>query len=230
MASSAPTKVGPSPVFHGVVWVGLPLLGALAGGLLAWGLDWALGLPWVPMQGPLELVDEVTGDWTLWVLLALGVLLGLALAASAEHDVARITVDATEVRAVQEGEEQRVAAGDVDAVFVDEGLLVLQDAAGRRRALVRLEDLAEEQVREAFVGHGYAWSESDPYADEFSRWVPDAPALPTGANAVLVARQKALEANQGKDGEELRLELEKLGVVVRDRGDRQYWRAVTPGR
>lgn len=223
---SSVTEVGPSRSFHLVVWLGFPLVGALAGGLLALLLDWALGLSWVPLQGPLELVDEVTGDWTLPVLIGLGVLLGLGVALAAQHDVARVAVAADAITLTDGGREQRVERAEVAAVFAEKGHVIVQDARGRRRASARLEDLSEQQVRDAFTTHGYAWVDADPHAEEFSRWVPDAPSLPPGANAVLVARQKALESNNGHDAEEFRLELEKLGVVVRDEGDRQYWRAL----
>lgn len=221
------TKVGPSRSFRLVAWLGFPLVGALAGALLAWGLDWLLGLSWAPMRGPLEFVDEVTGDWTLLVLVGLGALLGLVIAGAAHREVARIAVTGQEVTLTQDGQETRASRDRVAAVFSEQGLLVVQDAVGQRLAWVRLEDLAETQVRQAFVEHDYPWVEGDPFADEFSRWVPDAPTLPAGANAVLVARQKALETNQGQDAEDFRLELQKLGVVVRDQGDRQFWRSVT---
>lgn len=221
---TSPTEVGPRRSFHLVVWLGFPLAGALAGALLAWGLDWVLGLSWAPMQGPLELVDELTGRWTLEVLVALGVVLGLVIAVLTHREVARIRVSDEEVSVQQEGHERRVPALEVAAVFPEWGRLVLQDVAGRRLVWARLEDLAPEQVRAAFVSHGYPWVAADPYDAEFRRWVPGAPALPVGADEVLVARQKALETNNGQDAEEFRLELQKLGVVVRDEGDRQYWR------
>lgn len=226
-SESSVSRVGPERSFRLIVWIGCPVLGLVAGGLLAVLLDWALGLPWVPMQGPLELVDEVTGDWTLPVLAVIGLVLGLAIAAVADREVARVEVGPDAVTVTQEGREQRVPAGEVDAVFVEEGLLVVQDASGRRRAWARMEDLSEDEVRAAFAEHGYAWVEADPFASDFRRWVPDAPALPVGANAVLVARQKALEDNKGQDAEDFRLELQKLGVVVRDEGDRQFWRTVS---
>lgn len=220
------TEVGPSRAFHLVVWIAFPLVGAVAGALVALLLDWALGLSWVPFQGPLELVDELTGGWTLPVLAVVGLALGLVIAVLTQRDVARLEVGADQVTLSQEGREQCVTAGEIAAVFAEDGLLVVQDAVGHRRAWVRLEDLSVREVEEAFVEHGHPWVDADPFADDFSRWVPDAPALPTGANAVLVARQKALESNHGRDAEDFRLELEKLGVVVRDEGDRQYWRQV----
>lgn len=222
----AVTKVGPSRSFHLVVWLGFPVVGALAGGLLAGALDWVLGLSWAPMRGPLELVDELTGEWTLPILLGIGALLGLGIALATQHEVARIEVGPDGATLTQDGRDQHVAADEIDVVFTENGLVVVQDATGRRRAWARMEDLSEPQVRTAFTEHGHAWVEADPFAGDFSRWVPDAAALPAGANAVLVARQKALESNNGQDAEDFRLELAKLGVVVRDEGDRQFWRAI----
>ena len=220
------STVGPERGFLVVVWLGLPILGAVAGALLALLLDWIVGLSWAPFQGPLRLVDEVTGDWTLVVLVALGVVLGLLLALSAHGDVARVSVSDHEVSLAQDGDEQRVARAEVACVFAENGRLVLQDDSGRRRAGVRLEDLDVASVEEAFTNHGYAWVERDPFEAQFSRWVPDGPGLPAGANAILTARQKALEAKNGEDSEDFRRELAKLDVVVRDEGTRQFWRPV----
>lgn len=224
--SSSASVVGPDRGFLAVVWLGFPVIGAVAGAVLALGLDWIVGLTWAPFQGPLSLVDEVTGAWTLPVFVALGVVLGLVLALSAHGQVAWVQVEPGLVTLTQDGDEQTVVRGEVACVFAESGRLVLQDAAGRRRAGVRLEDLSRSKVEEAFVSHGYEWVEKDPFDDAFARWVPGAPALPPGADAILAARQTALEKKNGEDSEEFRHELAKVGVVVRDEGIRQYWRAV----
>jgi hypothetical protein len=46
------------------------------------------------------------------------------------------------------------------------------------------------------------------------------PGLPAGANALFTAREKA----DSDDSRELRSELAKLGVLVRDDKGKQYWR------
>ncbi|PSK63604.1 hypothetical protein B0E53_04446 [Micromonospora sp. MH33] len=43
---------------------------------------------------------------------------------------------------------------------------------------------------------------------------------------MLRARQRAVDAGRGGEAAELRGELARLGVVVRDEGKRQYWRLV----
>ncbi|WP_420708742.1 CysS/YqeB C-terminal domain-containing protein [Streptomyces sp. NRRL S-1813] len=50
--------------------------------------------------------------------------------------------------------------------------------------------------------------------------------MPDAANAFLKARQGALEKKGPSDDDtrELRAELARLGVVVRDEKGRQYWR------
>lgn len=218
--------MGPGREFHVIVWVGFPLAGALAGVLLAFALDWIVGLTWAPFQGPLSLVDEVTGAWTLPVLAGVGVVLGLVLAVIAQREAAVVSVGPDEVTLTQDGDERVIARASVASVFAENGHVVVQDAAGRRGGAVRLEDLSQEKVREAFVGHGYTWVGKDPFDDRFTRWIPDSPAVSPEANAILAARQTSLEKNNGRDSEDFRQELEKIGVVVRDEGDRQFWRTI----
>jgi hypothetical protein len=69
----------------------------------------------------------------------------------------------------------------------------------------------------------------DPHKDEYRRWVEDLPDLPAGADAVLKARARALDRGDKEDAAQLRLELGKLGIVVRDEGKRQFWRRTRPG-
>lgn len=229
MAESLPSSsitVGPSRAFHVLVWFGLPVLGAGVGWLLAWGLDWVLGLSWAPFQGPLRLLDDVTGSWTLPVLVGLGVVLGVVVALSAYDDVAYVTVGPDGVTVTQGDVAQEVPRALVAAVFPEGKQLVVQDRSGRRRARGPIGDVPVDRLRAAFVAHGYGWVEADPFEGSFSRWVEDAPGLPVGADAFLAARQRALEHGDAKDVESLRVELDRLGVVVREDGTRQFWRAV----
>lgn len=226
--ASPPTAitVAPSRSFHVVVWLGFPLAGALAGWLLALGLDTIVNLSWAPFQGPLRLVDDITGSWTLPVLLGLGVVIGLALALAAYGEVATVTVEPGAITITRGDAVQRVARGDAATVFAEGAHLVVQDMSGRRRALAPIGDLPIDRLRGALTSHGYTWTEADPFEEAFSRWVENAPALPVGADAILAARQRALDKGHDQDAEDFRLELDKVGIVVRDDGKRQFWRPV----
>ena len=62
------------------------------------------------------------------------------------------------------------------------------------------------------------------FADHYVRWVADSPELTPSLNALFLAREKAMENEEKEDAADLRRELSKLGITVRDEGKRQYWR------
>ncbi|MEZ3182091.1 hypothetical protein KYY02_26510 [Streptomyces pimonensis] len=110
-------------------------------------------------------------------------------------------------------------------VFRDGRQLVLLGHDGGE--LTRQEcDLDVGRVADAFTEHGRVWADADPHKDGFRRWVPDAPGLPEGANAILEARQEPLEKRSSSDDDlqGFRGELARFGVVVRDEKRRQHWR------
>ncbi|GEM_PF-297840 len=91
-------------------------------------------------------------------------------------------------------------------------------------------ELATHRLAAAFRSHGWPWHDGDPWAEEFRRWVPGDPSLPPSADAVLRARATMLQADKTSDAADLRRELARLDVVVRDVDKVQHWRPATPPR
>jgi hypothetical protein len=221
---AGPTTVGPGPVERAVVWGGFPLLGTGAGWLLKAGADWAAGLPWVPFQGPLRLLASVPEPLATLVVLTLGLIAGLAVAFLAEREYVTAEVTDRQVLVRRGSWSRLVARESIAGVFVDGKQLVLL-GHGTEEIVRRAGDLDADRLAAAFLAHGYPWlPDGDPHRDEYRRWVDGTPDLPPGADAILRARATALDKGDDDDTAELRDELTRLGIAVRDDRKRQYWR------
>lgn len=216
-----------SPGYHVFLWTVLPLGGVLVAWLLSMVPQWVDGLSWVPFQGPIDLLDQLTGRLGTIVLLVIGAVLGGVVALTAYDEIIRVEIGAEEVTIVQGDDVTTVPRSSVGGVFKDGKDLVLTDPLGREIAR-RSSDLGPDSYRQAFLAAGYPWHDADPFAGQYLRWVEGSPGLPEGADAYLQARQRALEKNDKDDARALRGELAIRGVVVRDEKKKQYWRSVEP--
>ncbi|MFI7425377.1 hypothetical protein ACIBPB_00170 [Micromonospora sp. NPDC049836] len=210
-----------------LMWVGFPLLGAGLGAALTAGSGWVADLPWFPFQGWFALLARLPGDRSYPVGAGVAALAGLAVAFVGTRERLTVTVGRAGARLHRDGHRRDVPRAAVAGVFLDGKALVLLDDAGRELAREPA-DLSEARLRAAFTGQGWPWLAGDPHRDAYRRWVAGLPGLPAGADALLSARQRALDADRGGEVRELRAELARLGVVLRDEGKRQYWRLV-PG-
>lgn len=203
-----------------VRWVGLPGGGALVLWLLKLAAEWLVTLRWVPFKGPLELIDSIPEPAATLGSLGIGLIIGVVLALMAHSE--SLTVAVADDQVTLTDGENRVSTfpkEQVSAVFRDGSKLVLlgRDTAELAR---KPHDLSASRLADAFRAHGYPWTDADPHAERYRRWVPDMPGLPVGANALFTARDKA----DSDDSKELRAELAKLGVLVHDDKGKQYWR------
>ncbi|WP_229520878.1 DUF308 domain-containing protein [Paenibacillus sp. GM2] len=206
-----------------IIWAVFPILGAVAGWFIPVLAKWIVALPWFPFQGVFKLVSSMHGAWGSTVMTALGLVGGGILSIIAVKESLQIRLSDREVRLKIHDEERVFARQEVAAIFLDQKQLVLLDMNGRE--LFRDEaDGKSKAIAEAFIRAGYDWREQDPFAEEYARWVADAPGLSPGANALFLAREKAIDREDKEDAEDLRKELSKLGVTVRDEKKRQYWR------
>ncbi|MFF3894052.1 hypothetical protein ACFYY3_12825 [Streptomyces sp. NPDC001812] len=215
------TVLGQPALITVCIYVAFGLAGAGVGWLIGPLADWLVTLPWAPLQGPAELVASLPAP----ALSAAGAVTGLILGLVAQYEQLVVRLSDDHVALTRKGREQDFPRDAVATVFRDGKQLVLLGHDGGE--LTRQEcDLDTGRLANAFTEHGYAWADVDPHQGEFRRWVPGAPGLPEGANALLKARQESLEKKGSSDDdvEELREELARLGVVVRDEKRRQYWR------
>lgn len=210
-----------------LVWAGFPIVGAGLVWLLQSLSGWLLSLPWVPFQGPLRLIDEIPERQATIGSLIVGALAGLAIAAWGAHEYVTVTVDNDQI-ATKQGDSTRVVGrGSVTAMFVDGKQLVLLDRTSKELLRQRGDLPSAKRLQAAFVAHGYPWRDADPFQDDYKRWVIDSPDLPAEAHALLRARARAVEKDDKDDAEELRDELSKIGVIVRDKDKRQSYRRTT---
>ncbi|MEU8287976.1 hypothetical protein AB0C01_26960 [Micromonospora sp. NPDC048905] len=215
-----------------VMWGGFPLVGAGLGWLLVATTGWLARLPWVPFGDLVEWLDRLPEPQATFGAVAVGVLAGLVVAGIGTAERLIVTVDAAQVRLRRSDQDRAVARVDTRMVFLADKHLVLLDGDGAELAREST-DLPAAQLAEAFRTHGWSWADEDPHRSAYRLWVSGLPGLPAGADALLRARERAIERDRRDDARELRRELGRLGVVLRDEGKRQYWRlttrAVAPG-
>jgi hypothetical protein len=205
------------------VWIGVPATGAA----LLLGLDRLadvlVDLPWAPMRGPARLLQSIPEPQATIGALMLGAVAGLILAGLVDAESLSVRFSGREVVLHRPGVTRTVARTEAALAFQDKDKLVLLGRTGRELAREPCH-LPAKRLAAAFRSQGIAWSEKDPYADAYRRWIPNSPEVPAEANAVFAARQEALKSGDERDITELREELGRLGFVVRDDHKRQYYR------
>lgn len=206
-----------------LVWVVTPALGASALIGLERLADVVVRLSWVPFKGPFELIHDVPGRYATTGAVVLGALAGLALAAMIDAESMTVRMSGTEVVLHRPGTTRTVPRGDVSVAFIEKDKLVLLGRTGRELAR-EPSHLGAKRLAPAFAAQGIAFSDGDPYADAYRRWVPGSPDVPAAADALFAARHTAIKGGDERDARELRDELARLGFVVRDEQKRQYWR------
>jgi hypothetical protein len=200
--------------------------GAVAGTswLLRLVANWLVTVPGMPVPAPVRILAALPEPQVTIGALAVGALGGLVLTFVGLHESLTVTVSREKVVLTRIGSSQLLEGAAVQGAFCEGKQLVV---LGRYAEELAREpcDLRERRLAEAFGRHGYHWLDGDPYAGEFRRWVPGTTALPREANVLLQARREALDDKDAADDvRELREELARLGVVVRDDKTRQFWR------
>lgn len=218
------TVVGPGAPERALVWGGFPLLGAVAGWLVAATAAWVASLRWIPFRGPFKLVASFPDPQATIGAVAVGIAAGVAVAFLAEQDYLVVTVEDDQVTVGRGDASRRVPRASIGAAFLDGKQLVLLGHATEELAR-QAGDVDAVRLEGAFLAHGYPWLPGgDPHHDEYRRWVEDAPEESAGANAILRARARTLDQGDEEGAAQLREDLAKLGIVVRDEKKRQYWR------
>lgn len=207
-----------------LLWLTVPLIGGGLGWLLKLAVGWITSLPVAPLPGWVRLLGDLPEPWATSGAVGLGVLAGLAFCLHAQGESLAVRIGTRRVVLARGEVTTELTRDQVGAVFLDGKQLVLLGRAGDELAR-EASDLDGRALEAAFLGRGYPWcGDGDPHRDTYRRWVPGLPELPAGTDVLFQARERALAKGDDADAADLRAELSRLGIVVRDEKPRQYWR------
>jgi len=216
--------VGPSVAERWLLLVGGPVI-LLAIGLVVPPsaralLSWEHALPFRPVIRFLGAVDQ---PWEIAVNALIWAVVGLLIAFEAISDQVTLVVTDSEATITDDTGSRTVRRAEASTVHVDGGELVVLGRDSRQLLRETLPGRADV-VGEAFRRHGYTWSPKDPHQGLYTSWTGGSGDLPDAVDAVLRARQDALDAKSKQQVGQLRVAVEELGYTVRDEGGRQFWR------
>ncbi len=206
-----------------IMWLGFPLIGLVLGWFLPSTAKWASTLPWVPFQGPLNLIASYNGAWVGFATMALGLVAGIALTFLSFHESLEMIIDDEKIIFKLRNDEMNFKKKDISLVFMDGKQIVL--LGNDEKELFRYkQELNKNTVAAAFLNHDYLWSDSEPFHEDFKKWVVDCPDLSPAANALFKARKIAIEDGEDEEVFQLAKELWKLRVSVKEIKKSQYYR------
>jgi hypothetical protein len=154
------TILTPPASYRIAIWAALPGLGAVIGWVvLTFRDDW-LAQDWLPMRGPVLLIDRVA-DWlgpaAPVVLIGLGLAAGVLLALTAAGEEVTLTVTDDRVSIARAGSLRHHRRVDVREALLEGSHLVLVAENGTELARVRTE-IPHAALAAAFAAHGYTWA------------------------------------------------------------------------
>nr|WP_042186706.1 hypothetical protein [Kibdelosporangium sp. MJ126-NF4]CEL17476.1 unknown [Kibdelosporangium sp. MJ126-NF4]CTQ91297.1 unknown [Kibdelosporangium sp. MJ126-NF4] len=208
---------------HVMRWTAFPGGGAVLGVAVAFLPGWIAALPWAPHQQEIAELAEAIGPTATIALAITGGLIGGLVTPMACQYIVVVTISAASVALDRRDNTAVFRSAKVSGAFVDAKHLVVLGAHGEELARERT-DLKPDKLRAGFETHGYDWHERDPYGDMFTRWIDGSSGLSRNTHTLLRARQTAIRNGDTDELRDLRRELARHGVVVRDDGKHQYWR------
>lgn len=147
----------------GRAWViALFVLGGIALGILLPAIArWASDFPWVPFQGPLQLLGSFDQPWLVWGRPILGALIALGFALWVIVDSPVLVITPEQIRVQRRGTTERVIArNEVSTIYSRRSKTVIETDTGR----ILFDDEIEGNraaLRSAFIAHDYPWDGGD---------------------------------------------------------------------
>src|SRR5699024_9454170 len=153
--------------------------------------------------------------------LCIGAIAGIIFTMYALSESLKITLHDEEIETSVKNHKQTFAKRDLSAIYIDEKQLIFLGNDDQELFRETKPENKTEVIRDAFEKYGYPWKEQDPFTGQYFLWVEQHPELDTQTNALLTAREIALEKKQDKKIADLRKELANIGIVIYDEAGKQ---------
>lgn len=203
------------------------LVPLLLGGLIGWFIpfiaDWLLSMPIIPKEKLVKLIASLNGTWVSIIATIIGMAAGVffSMIIFAESLEVKVTYEGLQLKL--DDKVTSIHKKDISAIYLENKQFIILGMQGNELYREVIES-KKDKVREVMNNYRYPWKEKDPFDNEYKRWVAGHPDFSAEINALLNAREQALNEGEKKKAKQLQTDLAKLGVVIRDENNAQYVR------
>lgn len=173
----------------------------------------------------IELLNLFDSFWVSIILMILGGIIGILLSLTIYSEALKVGVNNQEITVNNDDKEKKIRKSEVKEIFMEDNTVVIIGDKSQE-ILCEKTDIKRNKIREIFLYHHYPWSEQDPYVDEFSLWTLEDNTIGEKINTILYERRNAIREGDKKKAKNLKMDLNELGIVVKDRNEDQYVRKI----
>ncbi|SDX16727.1 hypothetical protein SAMN05444487_11167 [Marininema mesophilum] len=171
----------------------------------------------------IELLNSFNPFWVSMILMFVGGVIGILFSLTIYSDALKMSINDQEILINKDEKEKRIRKSQVKEIFMENNTVVITGNKSQE-LLSEKTDIKRDKIREIFLYHHYPWSEQDPYVDEFNLWTLEDNTFGAKVNAILYERRNVIREGDKKKAKNLKMDLNELGVVVKDRNEDQYVR------
>lgn len=168
-------------------------------------------------------LHSALGGWATLFFMMLGLLLGLYIIVILLKESPTVTVTEHLIEVKSHAETFTYTFDEIKNIYYDKNQLVIVSMSGHE-LLRKSYEINKNNLENALQDYKYPFSFQDPYEGVFKKWSADFNELSTAQNALLKAREVAKKHEDYEEVDKLARELSKLNIVVKDKGNKQYWR------
>lgn len=198
-------------------------------GMIGWFLPKLLELvKRIPIFSDLKVVELLLSFNPFWVsiiFMLVGGVIGVLLSLTVYSEALKMIVGNQEILINKDDKEKRIRKSEIKEIFMEANTVVITGNKGQV-LLSEKTDIKKEKIRDVFLNYHYPWSEQDPYVNQFNLWTLEDHTFGKKAYGILYDRRNAIRERDMKKAKNLKIDLNELGIVVKDHGEEQYVRKI----
>lgn len=208
-----------------LITVLFPIVLGMIGWFLPKLLEFIKRIPIFSDQKVIELLLSFNLFWVSIILMSVGGIIGVLLSLTVYSEALKMIVGDQEILINKDDKEKKIRKSEIKNIFMEANTVVITGNKGQE-LLSEKTDVKKEKIRDIFLNHHYPWSEQDPYVDQFNLWTLEDHTFGKNAYDILYDRRNAIREGDKKKAKNLKMDLNELGIIVKDQGEDQYVRKI----
>ncbi|MGP5093508.1 YqeB family protein [Staphylococcus equorum] len=196
-----------------------PLIIGIIGYFLPKTLFLIKKIPIVSDMKIIKLIESFNPFWTSITLAIIGLIIGIFFSLIIFDDCLKVTINNQNVKIEKNDIQNQTKLNNIKEAFMENKSLIII-LMNQEILINEITDVKENKVKSIFKNHGIKWHTKSPY--DYILWTLQNNSFNEKINSILYERRNAIRDGDNKKVENLKKDLNEIGVIVIDKNNKQY--------